>query len=371
MRLLELQNSTQSEQVLEQVRKAIQRYPFIFRGARILTGIEEGVYGWITINYIQEGLIKHSFEGEWVHPKGVKISGALDMGGSSTQIAFTPRDAVQDPSTAAALQLYGYKYEVYTHSYLCFGKDQAMTKLQAHLLEKSGFLSSVHHPCYHLGYNLTLTMGELYASPCVTKPAGFDPIRKFTFTGSGDSQMCLSEVKSIINLTNCSFAPNCGFDGVYQPPVNGDFFAFSAYYYTFSFLGLTPKSSLTQTITSIDTFCRRTWDSLKLEYSTVKEKFLRDYCASGHYIRAVLQEGYKFNQGNWENIYFQRQVAGIDVGWTLGYMLNQTNMIPPDRPLVVTGVHQGQWVAEVFFIAFAISLILTVLSVLLVWSPGK
>ena len=60
------------------------------------------------------------------------------MGGSSTQIAFTPVDAVRDPATAADLKLYGHKYGVYTHSYLCYGKDQALRQLQAHLLEVSG-----------------------------------------------------------------------------------------------------------------------------------------------------------------------------------------------------------------------------------------
>lgn len=46
---------------------------------------------------------------------------------------------------------------------------------------------------------------------------------------------------------------------------------------------------------------------LKMEYA-VKEKYLRDYCASANYIMIILLEGYKFNQ-TWENIYFQRQVC--------------------------------------------------------------
>ncbi|CDQ74659.1 unnamed protein product [Oncorhynchus mykiss] len=63
MRLLQLQNHTQSYQVLEQVTKAIQGYPFDFRGARILSGMEEGAYGWITINYLQESFIKVCMRG--------------------------------------------------------------------------------------------------------------------------------------------------------------------------------------------------------------------------------------------------------------------------------------------------------------------
>jgi len=82
--------------------------------------------------------LQHTFEGLWIHPKAGKILGALDLGGSSTQISFTPKDPVRLPESAFNLQLYGYKYELYTHSYLCYGKDQALKKLQEYL-HKVGF----------------------------------------------------------------------------------------------------------------------------------------------------------------------------------------------------------------------------------------
>ncbi|CAB1315273.1 unnamed protein product [Coregonus sp. 'balchen'] len=334
MRLLQLQNHTQSDQVLEHVTKVIQGYPIDFRGARILSGMEEGAYGWITINYLQDSFIKHTFEGEWVSPKGRKIWGALDMGGSSTQIAFTPVQPVQDPASALGPKLYGYQYEVYTHSYLCYGKEQAMRQLLM-----SGSTRPVKHPCYHLGYNLTRTLGDLYDSPCVARPVTFDPASAVTFTGTSEPLQCFNQMKNIMNLTACSLAPACGFNG----------------------------SSLSQATTTIDTFCKRTWDSLKTEYSE-KDKYLRDYCASANYIMTVLLDGYKFNQ-TWGNIYFQRQVADTDISWTLGYMLNLTNLIPSERPLVVTGVQNGQWAAEVFFIAFAVFLSLMVLAILWLWNP--
>lgn len=36
----------------------MQSYPLDFRGARIISGMEEGAYGWITINYLLEGFAK-------------------------------------------------------------------------------------------------------------------------------------------------------------------------------------------------------------------------------------------------------------------------------------------------------------------------
>ena len=52
------QNSTKAEQVFAEVAKAIGEYPVDFRGARILTGNEEGSFGWITVNYLLETLVK-------------------------------------------------------------------------------------------------------------------------------------------------------------------------------------------------------------------------------------------------------------------------------------------------------------------------
>ncbi|XP_030632854.1 ectonucleoside triphosphate diphosphohydrolase 8 [Chanos chanos] len=367
MRLLSLQNPDQSDQILAEVTKTIRGYPFDFRGALILSGTEEGAYGWITINYLLEGLIKYTFEGQWVHPKTGRILGALDMGGASTQISFTPQEPVRDPASAKDLQLYGYKYQVYTHSYLCYGQDQAVKQLQVYLFKTTGSPSIVRHPCYPLGYNLTMTLGELFNSPCVEKPANFDSATSVTFSGASESQSCLDLMENIVNVTDCPYTPDCGFNGAYQPPVYGTFFAFSAYFYTFDFLGLAPQSPLPKVISTIDAFCNRTWESLRAEYPDVREQYLRDYCFAAHYIMTVLLRGYKFND-TWDQIYFYRTVADTDIGWTLGYMLNLTNMIPAERPLVVTGVQHSQFAAEVFFIVFVLFLSLCVIIMLCVWN---
>ncbi|KAL6457905.1 hypothetical protein MHYP_G00331350 [Metynnis hypsauchen] len=369
MRLLTLQNQTQADIILAEVAKTIQSYPFDFRGARIISGMEEGAYGWITINYLLEGFIKYTFEGKWIHPKAGRILGAMDLGGASTQISFTPKDPVKDPNTAIDLQLYGLRFELYTHSYLCYGKDQALKRIQAHLQIASP-LTDVIHPCYHSGYNLTVALSDLYDSPCVSKPVPFDPSLKVTFVGSGNSQQCSSVMNNLVNQSNCALFPDCGFNGVYQPPVNGEFYAFSAYFYTFDFLGLAPRTPLPQVLSTIDSFCSKSWDTLLSQYPKVKEKYLRDYCASAHYIMTILLKGYKFN-ATWDQIYFVKQVADNDIGWTLGYMLNLTNLIPSERPLAVTGVQHSQWAAKIFFIVFALFLSLLILIVLCIWSPDS
>lgn len=47
-----------SANVLTAVTRTLTQYPFDFRGARILSGQDEGVFGWVTTNYLLENFIK-------------------------------------------------------------------------------------------------------------------------------------------------------------------------------------------------------------------------------------------------------------------------------------------------------------------------
>ncbi|MBN3299376.1 ectonucleoside triphosphate diphosphohydrolase 8 isoform X2 [Amia ocellicauda] len=363
MRLLHLQSPGQSLKVLEEVSRSIRSYPFDFRGARIISGEEEGAYGWITINYLLEGFIKYTFDGEWKHPKSGEIQGALDLGGASTQITFEPQTSILQPQTKADFRLYGYNYSVYTYSYLCYGKEQAMRQLQVALLQGKNLSKPVTHPCYPSGYKLTMTMSDLFNSPCVSKPSSIDPVTSVTFSGSSDSGECHTLVRKIFNLSDCASAPQCGFNGVYQPNVTGRFFAFSAYFYTFSFLKLTPQAPLARVLSTTEQICGRNWTWLQAQYPGQKEQYLRDYCAAAHYITTLLLDGYKFNNSTWNNIIFQGKAAGTDIGWTLGYMLNLTNLIPAERPPEVVRQQRDQWAAASFFIVLSIFLSLLALAV--------
>lgn len=133
MRLLREQNSTKAEQVFAEVSKAIAEYPVDFRGAQVLTGNEEGSFGWITVNYLLETLVKFSFAEKWEHPQDTEVLGALDLGGASTQITFQPGVTIEDKNTSVFFRLYGTNYSLYSHSYLCYGQTQALKMLLAAL----------------------------------------------------------------------------------------------------------------------------------------------------------------------------------------------------------------------------------------------
>lgn len=48
----------ETDQILQEVGQTIKSYPFSYKGASILSGQEEGAYGWVTVNYLLENFIK-------------------------------------------------------------------------------------------------------------------------------------------------------------------------------------------------------------------------------------------------------------------------------------------------------------------------
>ena len=58
--------------------------------------------------------------------------GALDMGGASTQITFVSSNHAQK---SVEITLYGEKYPVFTHSFLCYGMKEAQRRFLAQLVK--------------------------------------------------------------------------------------------------------------------------------------------------------------------------------------------------------------------------------------------
>ncbi|XP_029467436.1 ectonucleoside triphosphate diphosphohydrolase 8 isoform X2 [Rhinatrema bivittatum] len=365
MRLLSHQNKTKANLVFEEVSKTIKQYPVDFRGARILSGNEEGSLGWVTVNYLLNTLIEYSFAGEWIHPNSDQILGAMDLGGASTQITFQPSVSIEDKNTEMFFRLYGNDYTIYTHSYLCYGQDQALKMLLANLIEESKLSSSISYSCYPKGYQENISLASIYNSPCVSAPTSYNLTQNITLNGIGNPAECKNAISKLFNFSACGSNKTCTFNGVYQPPVHGQFYAFSAFYYTFGFLNLTSGQSLNVVNDTIWKFCTEEWEKLHVEFPLQNLNRLRDYCVSGLYILTLLLDGYKFSDQTWANIYFRKQAGNAEIGWTLGYMLNLTNMIPSETPVTAKGHKSSIWAAALFFIV--LSIVAGLVSILLFW----
>ncbi|XP_078498226.1 ectonucleoside triphosphate diphosphohydrolase 8-like isoform X2 [Lissotriton helveticus] len=323
MMLLRLYSPDAAQRILEEVSRTIERYPVKFMGARILTGLEEGAYNWITVNYLLHSFMSYSFNGVWVRPATTNMYGTLDLSDTTTRISFIPNVDIEDKREEATFRLYGVNYTTYTHSYLCYGEQPALNKLLLLATAGKNLANAISHPCYPDGYRERVPLTSLYDSPCTQHlaPSSYrlDLRGNITVVGSGDTLDCRSLTKRIFNFSACGKTQSCTFDGVYQPPVSGKFL-------------------------------------LRAQYPKERQDVLRDYCGSGNYILTLLLDVYKFTEDNWSNIIFQKQVDKTNIGWTLGYMLNLTNMIPAEAAVNVHGQEYRFWRAAIFFIVLALSL---------------
>ncbi|XP_015279493.1 PREDICTED: ectonucleoside triphosphate diphosphohydrolase 1 [Gekko japonicus] len=331
MRLLRKQDKNVSEKVLSEVAATLRSYPFNFQGARILSGGEEGAYGWITVNYLL-GNFKESVWPRFL-PRpfsSLGTTGALDLGGASTQITFVPdQEKIESQGDIVNFYLYGKNYSVYTHSFLCYGKDQALRlKLVNDVQGKAA--ERYQDPCFHPGYKRTVKVSDLLTNPCTAGSLPSLPFSQIEIEGTGHYENCQASTQRIFNLTHCPYS-KCSFNGIFLPPVQGEFAAFSAFYYVMNFLNVT-KTPMDEAMQKIKAFCSTPWDEVKAEFPGVKEKYLSEYCFAGVYIMLLLDKSYHFTEENWSYIHFLEKIGDSDAGWTLGYMLNLTNMIPAETP---------------------------------------
>ncbi|XP_040260789.1 ectonucleoside triphosphate diphosphohydrolase 2 [Bufo bufo] len=351
MRLLNWTNEKASDNVLEAVSSTLKSYPFEFRGAKILSGQDEGVFGWVTANYLMESFIKYSWVGRWFQPRKGTL-GAMDLGGASTQITFETSDKIDNPENEMNLRLYGQSYRVYTHSFLCYGRDQVLKRVLSKVLKEQGYSSNVQNPCWPKNYDSSLTLGDVYESPCTQseKPPNYDSSQSIQMSGSGDGVQCRGIVDSIFQFTDCPYS-SCSFDKIFQPKVTGKFIAFAAYFYTVDFMKSVmkmPVDSLDDLRMATDAICTSRFDELSSKAPSGLKKHLNGYCATANFIYLLTSKGYKFDNDTFPNIVFQKKAGDTSIGWALGYMLNLTNMIPAEQPSILKATDFSSWAALIF-----------------------
>eukprot|EP00003_Mantamonas_plastica_P008057 TRINITY_DN1695_c0_g1_i12.p2 TRINITY_DN1695_c0_g1~~TRINITY_DN1695_c0_g1_i12.p2 ORF type:complete len:524 (+),score=172.84 TRINITY_DN1695_c0_g1_i12:1155-2726(+) len=280
------------------------KVPFKFQNdwARVLAGEEEGVYGWMMVNYLQRRLNENNLP---------KTSMALDLGGASTQITFIP---AQTPiSNLYDLFISNSTFPTYTHSYLTWGRDQAALRLHQYEIDQNGAQNpSFPSPCYPVGMKQNITVDN----------------KVYTIEGTGNPVTCRSQIKTQLLGTDvyCSAKP-CGMMGVYQPaiPATTDIFGFSNYFYTFDFFNCAGKTNISCLKTAMDSQCNVTWNQFEANHPKAPPSFLTEYCFNAGYIVSLLQDGYKIADDRELNIV--GKIDNVETGWTLGAMVYQVGLM--------------------------------------------
>ncbi|KAM8945474.1 ectonucleoside triphosphate diphosphohydrolase 6 [Pelodytes ibericus] len=114
---LRLLPGEKAQKLLNKVKEVFESSPFLVGkdSVSIMNGTDEGIFAWITVNFLTGSLTNHE----------AKLAGMLDLGGGSTQITFYPYYKETFPSAPAgyitAFKLFNATYTLYSHSYLGLG----------------------------------------------------------------------------------------------------------------------------------------------------------------------------------------------------------------------------------------------------------
>lgn len=289
MRLL---STKEQDAVLEGVYEyLLKNSPFKLkrRYIRIISGIEEGVFGWLSVNHLLG-----NFE------KNIPTIGALDMGGASFQIAVEVGDDVRSNSIHNVTV--GKKHlTLFAHSYLGYGVNQALLKVSraiSSVLETN----EIENPCIHKGLQLTL-----------------DGV---TNKGTGNFSKCSSLIRSLMTLS-----PE--FSSIQVPNIHKvkKFIAMASFYYANHYLGLQVGSTLEELKNAATAFCGEDYAEAIKRHPA--DQYSTSFCWFATYQYNMLYEGYGFRDG--DVIVEKREyIDGKDLSWTTGAMLSEVAEIEID-----------------------------------------
>ncbi|XP_065828062.1 ectonucleoside triphosphate diphosphohydrolase 1-like [Oscarella lobularis] len=349
-------NSTDPEtanKIMDSVRETMAKSPFLFNSsqARIISPEVEGVSGWITVNYLLKNL-----DNDKLLSSG-DLRGALDMGGASEQITFVSEKPTQG---GYSIQLYGVSHQLYTHSYMCYGMNEAERQYLA-LLVGNKTSNVIENPCGFVGYNATKTFSGVYSPPCTRALPGstFSKETTFTFVGTGKPAECSKTITRLFNST-CPYNGQCGFNGVYQPPLPAGkmFNAFSGYSYPVQFLNLPTNEAiaLNDLSKSANNLCQKSWKEVsQIPSADFTEEQKARMCLSSQYVLANLL-ALHFPPAS-KTIQFSPEIDDTDLGWALGFMINATNMIPAEKPLKMKPMANWVYIVALASISFSFFLL--------------
>jgi apyrase len=322
-----MRSLSQSSQdaIIADVRAYLKTTPFNFSDpeqAKVIPGTDEGVFGWITTNYALKLLTQNN---------PTSTFGALDMGGASTQITFDPENDPTDNKYATTLG--PNNFPLYTYSYP-LGQDQAGRLLLAGLLQDNVVDAggNIKNPCYLSGYT------EVYAAN-----------NAVNVTGTGNYTECVAAIRKYIVVASTDCKSTCGIGNQYQPPLYGQYYAFSGFAYTNAFFKLAETASVGDLKNATTNYCKLTFENAAAQNPGQAASFLKNYCFTGTYLSEVLSK-YGFSDSS-NQIHTTTAVGEIELTWALGGMIYEANLLPFDTPNSATANFVGLFFVIISLVA--------------------
>ncbi|CAG8565898.1 7916_t:CDS:2, partial [Acaulospora colombiana] len=229
---LRLLGHSESEAILEAVRHRLEtKYHFAVvqkDGVVIMDGKDEGVYAWITANYLLDTLPLQPPKTAADRLSNVPYA-VLDLGGASTQIVFKPSfdidgDGIDDTQGLEEgehkydLHFAGQTHELYQHSYLGYGLMRARASVHR-LVEFMASYSTTKSPAHNKGLGMTRTIEVDIGRD------GNSIMKNVTMHGGdiGSWSACNRVLELVLAKDAVCHLKPCSFNGVYQPSLLDSF----------------------------------------------------------------------------------------------------------------------------------------------------
>ena len=239
---------------------------------RIITGEEEGLFGWIAVNYLMDGF-KGSDDSRLTY-------GFLDMGGASTQIAFEPSEEERQRARnlmdvrLRLLDGQDINHKVFVTTWLGYGTNQARERYVAQLINEyevsrtsSGPEEDIHDPCLPKDLIITNT-------PVQPEGASSHAKSPHRFVGTGSWEQCLAKSLPLLNKDAPCPDSRCLFNGVYVPAIDfkaSNFIGVSEYWYsTEQSFRLGGPYDFVQYERAASDFCSQDWTHILKEHEDAR-----------------------------------------------------------------------------------------------------
>jgi len=183
------------------------------------------------------------------------------------------------------------------------------------LIEQSSFTTFVDDPCSPLGYSSSFIFAD----------------ETYYLNGTSAPNDCYKIILQLFNKSVHCSQPPCAFNGVYQPPLRGQFYAFSGYTYVTQFFNLPSNVSLLKMKSIADSWCIQNWTEINTQYGWTNNTFLPTYCFMINYVVALLNYGYGFSD-NETSVTFVSYIDGVELAYAPGALMYELSLLGWGRP---------------------------------------
>ncbi|KAF2736025.1 guanosine-diphosphatase [Polyplosphaeria fusca] len=333
-----------SKKILEAVRHRLETaYPFPIvndehGGIEVMDGDKEGVYAWITTNYLL---------GKIGGPDKNPTAAVLDLGGGSTQIVFQPTfpdsadggmpKKLEDGEHKYELKFGGRDFTLYQHSYLGYGLNEARNNMHNVLVKKlyeenkekpdqEWLKQPITNPCLAAG-----TSKEIEVSLPSNHPLGAAITVNMTGPATGSPALCRGLAEQTLEKdAECKIAP-CAFKGIHQPSFEQTFAREAVYLLSFFYdrtfpLGMPESFTLSEMQDLAHRVCagESAWDvfqGVKTDEKSALEELQGrpQHCLDLNFMMALLHTGYGMPLER--EVKIAKKIKGNELGWCLGASL--------------------------------------------------